>query len=455
MSTTSARNQLQSLAARIQSARQAMQIYPPRHPHLEQALEECFAELSDILGNDPRIQIAYADGEFVLGNFQVPARGEVLEEFAATLAHISANKLIFIEGVRRWELQRFLRLLSSDPAEVAAKGGIECMLADAGVTSIEAGSIKVDTAQLPDTEVLFRTWEAYSMGLKAVRGIKQRVREDGKLGSIDDLRDFAYRVVELAIQESRPLLAVHALKLHDEYSFTHSTNVAMLTLAMARNLPFSDQDLREITLAALLHDVGKERVPLEILQKPGKLTDEEWLVMNRHSIEGARMLADTEGVGDLAPVVAYEHHLAYHEELRDPSTWKPHLVSQLVCLADVYDALRSTRAYREGMPADKAMRIMQQDAGAKFDPVLFDGFYRLIGPYPPGTVVRLESGSAAVTFANNPEQPELPQVVCVLTASGTSIEPARAINLAAADCDERIAEVVAAADLGIDPANYL
>jgi len=453
MSRTSARDRLQSLAARIQAARQALQIYPPRHPQLEQAFEECFNELSLLLGNDPRIQIAYADGEFVLGNLQVPARGEVLEEFAHTLEHVSANKLIFSEGVRRWELQRFLRLLSTDAAEIAAKGGIQRMLLEADVTNIEAGTISVASGGFAAPDVLFRTWEAYSIGLRAVRAIKERVRGEGKIGAIDDLRDFAYRIAELAIQESRPLLAVHALKEHDEYSFTHSTNVAMLTLAIARNLPFSKEDLREIALAALLHDVGKERVPNEILQKPGALTDEEWAVMNRHSIEGARMLAEAEGVGDLAPVVAYEHHLAYHEELRDPSTWKPHLVSQLVCLADVYDALRSSRAYREGLPADEAMSIMQRDAGRKFDPVLFDGFYRLVGPYPPGTVVRLASGSVAVAFANNPEQPELPQVVCALNADGTPIVPPRPINLA--DGEDTVAAVVAAAEVGINPADYL
>ena len=455
MSTVGAHNQLQNLAARIQSARQALQIYPPRHPQLEQALEECFTELNQILGNDARIQIAYAQGEFVLGNFQIPAQGEVLEEFGATLDELSTNKLVFVAGVRRWELHRLLRLMSTDGAEIQAGGGIQQMIADADITNIEAGSVSFDSERLPDPDVLFRTWEAYSIGLKAVRGIKERARAEGTIDDIDDLRDFAYRVAELAMQESRSFLAVHALKSHDEYSFTHSTNVAMLTMAMARNLPFSEDDLREIAIAALLHDVGKERVPLEVLQKPGELTDEEWAVMNSHSIEGARMLADAEGVGDLAPIVAYEHHLAYHPELRDEATWNPHLVSQLVCLADVYDALRSTRSYREGLPPDEAMRIMEEDAGKKFDPVLFDGFYRLVGPYPPGTVVRLESGPVAVVFAGNPANPSCPQVVCVQKTNGEPLDPPHKMDLSSPAEHESIGEVIRGEDVGVDPTNFI
>ena len=432
-----------------------MQIYPPRHPQLEQALEECYAELGVFLGNDPKIQIAITEGEFVLGNVQVPAEGEVLEEFGATLAELGVSKLVLKEGVRRSELQRFLRILSTEPAELVERGGIEQAIAAAGIVNIEAGEISVGTAHLPDPDVLFRTWEAYSTGLKAVRAIKQRVRAEGTLENAEEIRDFAYRLTDLAMQETRPLLAVHSLKAHDEYSFTHSVNVAMLTLAMAQNLPFSTEDLHEIAVAALLHDVGKECIPLEILNKPGKLTPEEWVVVNRHGLEGARMLSNVEGVGDLAPVVAYEHHLAYHEELRDEATWQPHIASQIVCLGDVYDALRSVRPYRGELPPDEAMRIMEADAGKKFDPILFEGFYLMVGLYPPGTVVRLDSGELAVSYANNPGAPDRPQVLLVRDQEGRPLDEPAAVNLAKDGATHAIAEVVDGEAAGINPVDYL
>lgn len=455
MSRLDARNKLQNLAARVQAAGQAIQIYPPSHPQLEQALEECFAELGKLLGGDPKIQIAVADRVFVLGNVQVQAEGEVLAEFATALESLGIQKLIFIEGIRRWELQRFLSILAMDIEEVAREGGVEELLEKAGVDNIEAGTVTIDVSQLVDPDVLFRTWEAYSTGLKAVRAVRMRAREAGEVGDAGDIRDFAYRLTELSMQETRPFLAVHALMQHDEYTFTHSTNVAMLTLAMAQNLPFSHDDLHEIAVASLLHDIGKEQIPQEIIQKKGSLTDEEWAIVNRHGLIGAQMLAHAEGVGDLAPIVAFEHHLAYHEELREAVTWEPHLVSQLVALADVYDALRSSRSYRDGLPPDECMKIMKEDAGTKFDPVLFEGFYRMVGPYPPGTTVSLSSGAIAVVFANNPEDPDNPQVVVVRNAHGEDCDEPVPVNLTSADVNDAVDEVIDATSAGIDAANYL
>ena len=455
MSRLTARDNLQNLAARLQAARQALQIYPPSHPQLEQAMQECYAGLKLMLDDGRQIQIAVADGEFVIGNVQLPADDGVLAEFATILGDFGINKLVFYEAVELAELSSFLEILARDATEVVATDGLKKAMAAAHVVNIDAGTVGIDKSLLPDPDVLFRTWEAYGTGLKAVRAIKSRARETGVVENVEEIRDFAYRITELAIHETRPLLAAHALKVHDEYSFTHSVNVSMMTLAMAQNLPFSQDDLHEITVAALLHDVGKEAIPLEILNKPGKLTNAEWEVVNRHGLEGARMLAKTEGVGDLATVVAHEHHQAYHPELRDEATWQPHVASQIVCLADVYDALRSKRPYRDEMPSDKAMRIMLEEA-EKFDVTLLEGFYRMVGLYPPGTVVRLQSGSLAVCFAANPEQPERPQVI-VVDADGerTMDGQGEALNLADPEVEDAVVEVVSPEEAGVDPAKFL
>jgi len=165
-------------------------------------------------------------------------------------------------------------------------------------------------------------------------------------------------------------------------------------------------------------------------------------------------LARTEGVGDLAPIVAYEHHLAYHPELRDDPAWVPHVASQIVSLADVYDALRSKRPYRDGLPPDKSMEIMKADANSKFDPVLFDGFYRMMGVYPPGTVVGLSDRSVAVAVFTNPDHPESPRVARVRDAAGAEIEPA-VIDLADESVHETILEVLDPAEIGLQPIDYL
>jgi putative nucleotidyltransferase with HDIG domain len=453
MSRESIRDRLQKLASRLQSARQCRQIYPGKHPRMKQAIDELQAEFDQLLEDGP-VRVAYADDEFVIDNTQIPATGEMLKEFASLLEKLGIEKLVFEPGIDRDEVDELLDILGRSSEEIAAAGGLDEIVEQHPMEHIEVGTITVDSGDLPEIDNLFRAWESYSAGLKIIRGLKSVARQSGDIRDMDSVRELAFDLTALAIQETRPLLAAHSLMQHDEYSFTHSLNVAMLTLALAQNLPFSPEDLREIAIAALLHDIGKERIPSEILNKPGKLTAEEWEIMNTHGLEGARMLSDADGIGDLAPLVAYEHHLAYHEDLRDDD-WEPHLVSQLVSIADVYDALRSIRPYRGAIPPDEVMRMMEEDAGTKFEPSLFAGFKAMAGYYPPGTLLRLDSGRLAVAFASNPHTPELPQVVIVREADGSEPTERETMSLAAPGTEEGIAGLANADEEGIEPLNYL
>jgi putative nucleotidyltransferase with HDIG domain len=449
------RDRLQTLAARLQAARQALLIYPPRHPQLEQVMTEAFDELEAFIGGSPEAKIAVASDEFVVDHTQVPAEGEILSELAILLRALGVEKIIFRRGVRRWEFNLFIRTLGKEPSEVIAAGGFESVLRDAEVAHIDVGAIVASAAPgEPDAGAVFNTWETYGWGLQIIEAIKSSSRSRGELGDVSGVRDLAYRLTQLAIQETRALLAVHSLMEHDEYSFTHSINVAMLTVGIAQSLGFDKEELHEIAVAALLHDVGKETIPGEILRKPGKLDDDEWKIVNRHGVEGARMLSRTEGVGDLAPIVAYEHHLAYHPELRDDPDWVPHFASQIVCLADVYDALRSNRPYRDGLPPDRCMEIMKADSGKKFDPLLFDGFYRMMGVYPPGTVVELSDGTVAVALRNDPQHPETPRVVRIRDANGEPLKPV-VVDLADGSVHETVTQVLDPDDVGVEPIDYV
>jgi len=454
MSLQDTRDQLQRLAARLQAALQCREIYPPKHPRLQQAVDELYEELGSMFHDAQPLRLAHASGEFVVGNTQVPVAGEVMVQFGSLLRGLGIEKLIFDQAVSRSELGEMLDILGRDPVSLAAAGGVREMFERSSITHITVGSIQVETGDIQDSNSLFRTWEAYSAGLHIMRGIKSSARRTGEVCDAQEVRQLALDLTALAMQETRPLLAVHALMQHDDYSFTHSLNVAMLTLALAQNLPFKAEELHDITVAALLHDVGKERIPGEILRKPGKLTPEEWDIVNTHGLEGARILSETEGIDDLAPLVAYEHHLAYHEELRDDD-WEPHLVSQLVSIADVYDALRSVRPYRGEIPPDEAMHIMEVDAGTKFEPSLFAGFRAMVGLYPPGTVLRLASGRLAVSFASNAHAAELPQVVIARNADGSEADGTERLDLAAPAASDDIAELVAADAVGIEPLDYL
>jgi len=452
------RGEFHAFASKLLAAVQFQQLYPPRHPHVEQGIKDLFEQLSKQLELRGAIRLAVTPTEFLFGSIQIPLDGELLEEMAKLLHAAGVQKLEFFAGLEEWETRKFLDLLMATPDQLWALGGLTEAIASEGITHVVVSTIKIGTAGTAgttDPESLFRTWEAYSTGLRLVQSIRGRVRADGTITNVDKAKEFARELVELAVRETQPLLAVQALKTHDDYSYTHSVNVAMLTVAIATSLDFPPDHLHEIGVAALLHDVGKELIPLEVLNKPGKLDEEEWVIVNRHGRDGARMLAATDGIGDLPPVVSYEHHLAYHDDLRADPDWSPHLASEIVCIADVYDALRSERPYREGLPPEKSMKIMEEDVGRLFDPDLFEGFFKMMGYYPPGTLVQLEDGAMAIAYASNLDDPRKPHVLLVKSASGSLVDPPERLDLSQSGPETQIATLADPDEVGVDPLDVL
>lgn len=456
MGVLTSREDFQGFAALLLAAERTQALYPPGHHRVHDAIRDLYLRLRNLLQNQRRIQIGIVDREFVVGKTQHPAEGEMLSELLEAFHKVSVGKLVIREGLRQWEVQAFLKLLSTDPGELTSRGGMEAALKADGVEHLSASPLLVRDDSV-DTDMLITAWEAYGTGIKAIRRLRHAARTEGRLGDLGPAHEFVEQMTDVASREIRPLLALHSLKVHDDYSFTHSVNVALLTLCMARALEFSADDLRDITLAGLLHDIGKERVDKQVLNKPGKLDDTEWEEMRKHSSEGAKMLADAPDVGPLAPIVAYEHQLAYEKDNPDYGQWQLHVVSQLVCIADIYDALRSVRPYRGEMSPDRALEIMEEESGDKLDDDLFQGFARMVGFYPPGTCVELTDGSLAISYQANPHDLRRPNVLRVRDASGEQIEPVEDLDLSASEDDGDglgVECVVSNEEAGIDPFDY-
>ncbi|MEX1256854.1 MAG: HD domain-containing phosphohydrolase [Gemmatimonadota bacterium] len=447
------------MSALLLSAARTQALYPPGHHRAQEAIRDCYVRLRTLLQDQRRFRIALVDEEFIVGSVQVPVRSPALQGFAESLRRAGIGRVAFHEGLLQWELEQFLRILATESAALEEEGGVQAILDREGVQHLKAGPLSVQETSEAEGDSLVRAWEIYSSGIKTVKKIRHAARARGRLEHLDEAKDLAHRLVGVAAEEAHPLLTLHALKVHDAYSFTHSVNVALLTLVLAKALEFDARALHEITLAALLHDIGKERVPLEILNKPGKLTAEEREVMERHGPDGTKMLASAAGVGDLAPIVAYEHQLAYEADHPDSGKWPLHVASQMICIADVYDALRSVRPYRGELPPDVAMQIMHDEVAAKFDADLFEGFARLVGFYPPGTCIRLTSGAVGVVRRSNPHDPRRPRILVVLGPDGASLSEPDELDLSRQNGSREIfgdaQEVVDGESVGIDPFDYL
>jgi HD-GYP domain-containing protein (c-di-GMP phosphodiesterase class II) len=178
------------------------------------------------------------------------------------------------------------------------------------------------------------------------------------------------------------LIPLIQLQSHDAYTVTHITNVAVLSMALASALGFSAAFVHDSGTAALLHDVGKLKVPPDVLSSPTKLTEAQLVLMKRHPEDGARMLMGASRLPDLAAIVAFEHHLQFDGGGYPsvPAGWKTHIASEITHVADVYDALRSDRPYRQGLPAETAAQMMTADSGRVFDPYVLGVFFEQVAP---------------------------------------------------------------------------
>jgi putative nucleotidyltransferase with HDIG domain len=178
----------------------------------------------------------------------------------------------------------------------------------------------------------------------------------------------------------RLLLPMLQLKEFDQYTTTHSLNVAVLSMALAEAIGMAPREVQATGVGGLLHDIGKIKVPIEVLTKPGKLTPEERLLMNLHPVDGAKLLLESERYLDVAAVVAYEHHVMLdgggYPTFRYPRDC--HATSKLVHVCDVYDALRTHRPYREAWSAEKALGYVAERAGSEFAPEMATPFVRML-----------------------------------------------------------------------------
>src|SRR3954469_11045934 len=240
-------------------------------------------------------------------------------------------------------------------------------------------------------------------------------------------------------------------------------NVAIPTMGQARALG-SDRTLpREVGMSALMHDIGKVRTPKEILNKPDKLTDDEFVIMRRHVVDGAEILRRTPEMPILAPIVAFEHHLrldgsGYPFAVKRESM---NLGSMLCAISDVYDAMRSQRAYQQAHPTDRIIAVLKRNEGAQLDQNLVRRFVQLLGIYPPGNLVKLSTGEVAVVLRVHAPDPHRPRVRVIFTTDGKRLELPFERNLweLQRDVDDsQLQSVVApvdAADYHIDPLTFL
>lgn len=269
----------------------------------------------------------------------------------------------------------------------------------------------------------------------------------GKAIDVDDCLPLVEEISDSVLRNPAALISVARLKTRDEYTYMHSVAVCALMVALGRTLGLDAELLREAGLAGMLHDVGKTQVPLGVLNKPGKLTDEEFALMKTHPVQGHELLKGARILSDTVLDVCLHHHEridggGYPHRLKGDEI---SLLAKMGAVCDVYDAVTSNRPYKRGWDPGESLRQMAQWKG-HFDPVVFQAFVKTVGIYPTGSLVRLKSGRLAVVTEQNPQALLTPKVkVFFSTKSNQRIAPEE-LNLAGPWIQDRIAGCESPAD---------
>ncbi len=419
----------------------SLRLYPLENQVVQRALAEVDAVTQSVLKREGRLQLRLA-GDFVFFN-DVRVRLDLgnYAGFVFVRRALESHGIGDIEvspriDIREWT--SFLSLLATpsedtdDPLEAfrqrKERAGIDNVLVGPPATLVDAMSLS-DEAK----DAARRT---YARSVNVVKEVMTSVRL-GKAWSGRRVKRVVLGIVDQVLHEDAAMLGMTTLRDYDEYTFTHSVNVCILSIALGQKLGFSRHQLFELGLGALFHDVGKSRVPLSVLNKEGRLDKEEWRVMSQHPEFGLILLFDIHGFEEppyRAMCTAYEHHMrtdftGYPKVIR--SRWFG-FFSRIIAVADAFDAATSKRSYQYiPFPPDEVLREMRENPGRGFDPIVVKAFINTMGIYPVGTLCILDTGELAVVAAPSPNPEELhrPLVRIVSDASGRKLPEPPLVDL--------------------------
>ena len=414
------------LLRKFASALRGAQLYAASHPLVTRNIRAFFDTVILVIGQQRTLTLGVVGGEFVVGDVPLPRSSGTMGDLMKRLQRLGVERVVIDREVTADEIGALVIAFASHDSRQA---GPNAPLALPPLAHIQVGRIQVEQrvdTSLADTAAIRAAYHEAS-------GVAERLWQQSMAEGRPDpgaARGMVDTLAQAVAQNRTALIALTALKNYDNYTFTHMVNVSILTMAQARALGIDGALLREFGISGLMHDIGKVRTPTEILNKPEKLTDAEFEIMKRHVFDGAAILRRTPEMPQMAPIVAFEHHLRLDGTgyPRAVQRSRLNLATMLCSIADVYDAMRSQRKYQQAFPSDRIRAVLEGSEG-QFDQHLVRRFVQLIGIYPPGNLVRLNTDEVAVVLRVYAPDPHRPRVRVVLDARGERLSKPYDVNL--------------------------
>ncbi|MBW3166503.1 HD-GYP domain-containing protein [Ferrimonas balearica] len=292
------------------------------------------------------------------------------------------------------------------------------------------------------------------------RQLQHRMMHDVKLGKqleLEPVEQMADQFISSVFRNASALNCLRLIKDKDDYLLEHSIGVSILMTLFARHLGYSGSVLHKICVGSLLHDIGKVMIPSEILNKPGKLTDEEFVIMKSHAAHSRDIIQSTPGISPISLDVAAMHHekldgTGYPDGLKGEEITT---YGRMIAICDIYDAITADRIYHKGAPPTVALKRLLEMTPHQLDRELMQAFIQCIGVYPPGTMVELSSGMLAVVQETNEGKPLKPIVKAVYNPKSRTHVMATVIDLSSPHCSDKIVRAVSPRDYRLELDNYL
>jgi HD-GYP domain-containing protein (c-di-GMP phosphodiesterase class II) len=354
-------------------------LYTHDHPQVGRLCARGLAELVAAMDNEPSISFMVIDDELIYDGSSL-GNDIYLTRFAQVLAAHGIGSVQIFRSIDLREMGAFVISLSKkgDRRE-AVRSSVNIRLGKVEVRHVQPGETD---ARVYKTGQGLAATDMNSEEMAKLMEIYEEVRRQKKL-RVMGIQEIVGGIIETLKQDATPFLALAPLRSMDEYTFTHSINVCVLNLSQAMGLQVDGQQLRDIGIAALLHDIGKLFIPIEIINKPGKLDDAEWALMKQHPVKGAEYLLASPGIGRLATVTAFEHHMKFNNKgyPEAPQGWRQNLCSQMTTISDIFDAMRTKRSYRSSMDTKQVISFMWSVMGIELHPALTKNFFKILARF--------------------------------------------------------------------------
>jgi HD-GYP domain-containing protein (c-di-GMP phosphodiesterase class II) len=354
--------------------------------------------------------------------FKEPIDERVLRAFIYTL--------VDLEEGHEENADLFNRKLQQEGIFAIQVNPLEQVEGEDGVHTLQKGDLK-EVAK----KIFFET-------IGTVKEVVTQIRGD-QHADVRRLKRLAQKMIHLIMEDESILLGLTTIKNYDEYTYNHSVNVSIYALAIGRRLGFSRETLTELGLTALFHDFGKSKVPIEVLNKPGALDEKEWVLMKKHPMAGVETVLNLKQLGEINPrmvIGIFDHHLKYNLTGYPSLHHKKEvsLFGRILQIVDAYDAMTTPRVYKKvPFTLEQTLAIMQKESGIHFDPILLKVFVSMVGVFPIGSLVLLDSGDIGIVFKANSDSKWMDRPQVLLLGKDGKEEEKRLIDLSETDSDGR------------------